>query len=282
MKMKKLALMAVSTGLLLAGCEEGMGPSGDVSQSFGGAIKGQVEMFANYLAESPLSDPSGDVNFPAMFASPIDSCSRFSKGGSITDTDYRVTYNCRGIAGQNSSTFDLVGTMSQSSVGGDLEKGYRYEVDLYQKVVFPTNTLEDTYKGLTEMVLSGGSIRYTSDFEMHITMSDHKPPVDYIWKRSVSRVYKPDNMNNPEESGKVSIEGSFMMNGKIGGGPGGVDLGITKFGFSISSKDLVYKRTCTWGFESGTITFVDGANNKIVFEYLCGSKNLTLNGKPVN
>ena len=282
MKVKKLILMAASASLLLSGCEEFLGPAGDVSGSFGGAVQGQLEMFATYLAASPLGNPSNDIQMPAMFANPFDGCTTYSKGTSFRDSDFSVRFNCQGIPGETSGVIGLVGFMTQSSVNGNLDDGYRFDNEMMIKYVFAENTLLDKYKGFSEMKKTSTEIRYTSDFEVQVLMTNHTPPVDYVWKRSISRVFIPDDMSNPMASGRTEIAGLFTMNGKIGGGPGGQDLGITKFGFTINSQNLVYKSTCMYGFDSGTITFVDGANNKVVFEYLCGSRNLTLNGKPVN
>ncbi len=274
MKMKLVLLALALMGLSACGGQGPLAASGNAQGGMGGFVGPVLQTFASLLKADVTTPQSLGFNIPT-FVSPYDGCRSYVIGSSTSDNHYKIKFDCRNIL-DGADTMNWLGTYEfKAEDAADTSKGYRQDFDMTRENV---GSYSDVYKGFDELKKTANQVVFESDLTVKMKMK-HSPPVDWEWRRAFKSVYTPDDMAHPGDSGKLLIQGHFGVNGQIGGGPNGEDLGVTKFTFEILSKDLVYDKNCQ-NFKSGTVTFKDGAGNALVYTHSCTSVTVKWNGQP--
>lgn len=284
--MKKMnILLTLCLGAMLASC----GGAGDLAASGnsngavggGGQVSQQLSTLNSFMETNPENLPNEEIAI-TPFLGAYDGCKDFLIGSSTSDDHYKLEYTCRGI-NDGSNTKDFLGTVEQKMK--DATKpwlGYRRDFDLRDEILGGSANWT-TYKGFHELSRTSTQIKIESDVNYHTVMEAHNPVVDWGYRRVISRVYTPTDMNNPGDAGKLSLEAFFKIEGKVGGGPGGIDLGITKITFEIKSEGLEYDSSCGTYFVKGAIKYKDGSNNVLSFNYDgCAAAVVKYNGKTIS
>ncbi len=285
--MKTLNLLFVlCLGAMLASCGGGDGAlsaSGDSNGAVGGGgnVSQQLSSLNSFMESNPENMPNEEIAI-TPFAGVYDGCKSFLVGASTNDDHYKLQYNCKGVS-DGTNTKDYVGTVEQKAE--DVAKpwlGYRRDFDIREDTLGGADNWT-SYKGFHELSRTSTQITVESDVNYHTVLLAHNPVVDWGYRRVIKRVYTPTNMDNPGLSGKLSLEAAFKIEGKVGGGPNGIDLGITKITFEITSTDLEYDSTCGTYFTKGSINYKDGANNVLSFNYDgCAAATVKYNGTIIN
>lgn len=296
--MKKINLLLI---LCLGGVLASCGGGGDLAASgnsqgmigTGSAVNGAISSFQssfiqNNIFNRPQVSSNGTIPLPA-FASVYDACTTFVIGSATSDEHHKRKFSCHNIdAGLGGGkTVNYVGSYELKGHDDPTKPGYGYRMDfdlLYEILGSDLGDNWSSTKGFHELKKEGSSFVASHDVTYRTVMLLHKPSVDWSYRSTMKRIHYPDNMASPHDSGKATIEAFYKLEGKVGGGPGGVDLGISKVTFEITSEDLEYDRTCTYYYVKGSISYKDGANNilKHTFDPSCTSApTVTYNGKVI-
>jgi hypothetical protein len=207
-------------------------------------------------------------------------CTSFIKGSSLADKEYKVEYKCKDLPDAG-ATYTKQGTFSRNLVDPlDLSLGFLYEYDLYLYNTTNTGTYyENSYKGFHSNKKTSTKLSFEADYSWEVSSDNYKPiDLDWSWRRKFSKTYTPDDMSNPMNAGKLSMEGYYKVSGKLGPDQNQKQT-QANFTLEAKSKDLVYDTACAKFFKSGSIYFYDGSQNEIEVRYSCNDIALYLNGK---
>lgn len=289
--MKKNLMMITALGLALGSCgggDGGLGASGNSTGLFSaGSAPFALTNFTTFLQTNrmgTLPDDLGSNTAPfVVMATPYDNCKTYEIGTSTTDDHYKIKYECEKVD-DGGDTVTWLGTREEKVADrNDFSAGYRQDMDLfYEEDTSNGSYFSNEYKGFNELTKSTTQITFESEFVIRTVLDPHDPPVDWTSERKIKTVYTPDDMTDPEASGKLEMQAFYKISGKIGGGPNGEDYGETDITFEITSKDLIYDKNCGKGFKSGSMTFGDGSDNGLNIVYDCDNLEVTFNGTVID
>lgn len=311
MKHKILPLIGLSL-LALTGCGGGddtlTAASGNISLSqLQSGIGGSLLQFANAIATDQSGTPNtgliATVNPPvapgasviSIKSTPYDNCGKdVVRDDKDADSDsipvnIKIKYACSDI--QSSGwTYDLNGStevrdLDDSKPG--VEGGYYYAYDLFQNGEFAgqPKPAQNGWKGFFSLKNTGSKLVFDTDFQFINNFYGDKYPVELVYRSTYSMVRTPDDMAHPFAKGRTSFAGFYQVKGKLGPGMANQDLGSVDFVFEIDAKDLVYNDDGSCGgnyYQSGSLSFEDGAGNVAKVVYSCGNPKYFFNGKEVS
>lgn len=277
----KLKTILMGAGFLLSAC--GGGGLAVGGNALGVAEEGRFIGAMQELSNLLQKDPSVEADIIPMAIAPTksiyDACSTFTIGSAITDAVYEIQYNCRDIINAGDK-YTKLGTIGRNVIDkSDLSKGYRYYYDvIYDNIDGGAHQYAE-YDGLYELKRTGQKITYINNFGWKFKSDNYKPILlDWNYQWETTRVYTPDDMNNPFDSGSFSVEGIYVIKGSLGPDTNGRQVSAN-VGFKIESEDMTYDKTCGRFFKSGSLIYEDGAKNRLELKYDCSTIEYYVNGR---
>lgn len=217
-----------------------------------------------------------------------------SSTGSTTDgTDadsiplsFSQVFSCNGIDnGFGTSTF----TGSYSVTDKDDTKygilgGFRFDADFTFADNMSHEVNEGSFGGYWDVTVGSTTITSANNYRAMVgsTPTSGTPPASkYSMSSKFDVVYTPANMALPWAAGSISLNGFYRLSGVIYDGVSTQhDLAVA---FEISTSGLTYNRTdCpAGGYKDGSMTFTDGAGNRLVFSYNSCTLTRQFNGQSI-
>ena len=298
--MRNNLIYAAGLSLLLLGCGGGGGAlsaaGGSVSQAQALQVFSNQNITAALATLVPNNAAQVPVNLPAGFmAGMFDSCttknptSPEDKDNDGIPASLEVKYACNNIAGDGGFATrvgkykivdfnDEAGAKNQGWGGG-----FRYDLDFSNGYAASHEEFKYIYKGYFEVKNTATSMSYNSEYTGSVVGKSLTPVTfdwNWKWQSQWENTYLPENMALPYAKGSAKFHGFFAVSGTMEPDNNGKQTEV-KVVFSLKSKDLKYDRSCSMYWKEGSISYVDGANNEIRYDYSCATFKVFFNGTEV-
>lgn len=299
--MNKSIFAVAGLGLLLNGCGGGGGAltaaGGSVNLAQATAIFGTQGVSTAMQSLVPSGNAVSPIVMPAGFVGIFDSCTKrnpettVDEDGDGIPLSLDVKYSCDRVSTEGGGFAKRLGTYKlvdfNDSVGNENKGwggGYRYDFDFSNAYVAPHEEFTDIYDGYFEVKKTSSTLGYSSAYTGTV-VGHAKTPVSFDWKwkwqSQWNNTYTPEDMSQPYQKGSAKFDGFFGVSGTMEPDMQTGKQTEVKVVFVLKSKNLKYDRSCSQFWSEGSISYVDGSNNEIRYEYACSSMKAYFNGDEV-
>ena len=278
--MRRFPLLLLTLGvglmLLLSSCSQPVAPLDKTAATQLAAV-GQsgdqmmVGMMDPTSTLTPASVVTSALTTAGLSAQPLSYCTsaNYTTSGWNKDTDgdgipdhATIQYAC------NTSGVTMTGTLTVQDQPG-IDTGYTVTLSNFKLTALVG---AQTYSLAADMTfdLSGSpSTTYTLDDSLNVAVDF--PNASGSLSLSGHPTYTPDSASAPFAAGTFTLDGRATFTA-----PNGKTYSVTRTG-----KNLHFDKantTCTTGFDTGTVRYVDGRGNTLQLAYTCGAVTATYNG----
>ncbi|WP_347359254.1 hypothetical protein [Bdellovibrio sp.] len=300
--MNKSIFAVAGLGLLLNGCGGGGGAltaaGGSVNLAQATAILNAQGISTVMQSLVPTGGSGSPVTVPAAFVGVFDSCTKKNPDPTVDDDGdgipalLEVKFNCNRVAGDQPGYFmDRVGSYKiqdfKDAAGAENKGwggGYRYEYDFSNSYLAPQEEFTNVYDGFFEVKNTSSKMSYSTAYTGTVR-GFNKTPVyfefNWKWQSQWTNTYIPEDMSLPYQKGSAKFDGFFGVSGVMAPDQQTGKQTEVKVVFALKSKNLRYDRSCTHYWSEGSISYIDGSNNELRYEYTCGSQTVYFNGEDI-
>ncbi len=182
------------------------------------------------------------------------------------------------------STFTQKGTIVFKDLDDTVKGVYGgmrgdYDLPLFSTKGADGKEFNYSHVGFWEYKNDGGTLNSISEYTGGIKYEEQGIKLNYKFTQKWKYSMIPDNAATPFDKGKMVIAGSFGMSGdfSIEDASGKPSAYNGTWIISYTGVDLVYDRTCTNFYRSGSHVISDNLN-KIEIVYACTTSTLYVNG----
>ncbi len=205
----------------------------------------------------------------------IDDCLTMSGNDADNDSDDIVksvtyTFDCSINSGGNDGKFTFSGSMSYEDENDNKpfpEAGYQFVYDnMSYNSTYNGHTTSYIFNGSFKVYTEGRTSKMSSAYESFM-QTDEPSHAKYNGKHAYFMDWSmtPVDAANPYVDGQIKFSGFYQNTQNY-------DIVLQYTG------SVTYAAACNGFYENGTITYVDGSNNKIVYTYTNCNVAATYNG----